>query len=114
RRHGLREGDTPQTADGAMLPAVSARQGVATNTAVMDVGAAQAVLGMEGSLTRLMMTGPPSLGAPPWEDVAPDLRRVSGADPDELERLTASFHLNLTAFGLLAFLVGLFIVYAAG
>ncbi len=31
----------------------------------------------------------------------------------DIERLSASFHLNLTAFGALAFLVGLFIVHAA-
>jgi putative ABC transport system permease protein len=31
----------------------------------------------------------------------------------ELDRLTDSFHLNLTAFGFLSFVVGLFIVYAA-
>ncbi|HVH03150.1 MAG TPA: FtsX-like permease family protein, partial [Amaricoccus sp.] len=31
----------------------------------------------------------------------------------DLDRLTDSFHLNLTAFGFLSFLVGLFIVYAA-
>ena len=31
----------------------------------------------------------------------------------DLDRLTDSFHLNLTAFGFLTFLVGLFIVYAA-
>ena len=31
----------------------------------------------------------------------------------DLERLTDSFHLNLTAFGLLSFVVGLFIVTSA-
>ena len=30
-----------------------------------------------------------------------------------MQQLTASFHLNLTAFGLLSFLVGLFIVHSA-
>ena len=37
-------------------------------------------------------------------------------EPDaetDLERLTDSFHLNLTAFGLLSFFVGLFIVNSA-
>ena len=36
-----------------------------------------------------------------------------GEEEADLKRLTESFHLNLTAFGLLAFLVGLFIVHAA-
>ena len=39
--------------------------------------------------------------------VAPPARR------GDLDRLTESFHLNLTAFGFLSFVVGLFIVYAA-
>ena len=38
---------------------------------------------------------------------------ASASDTDDLQRLTESFHLNLTALGLLAFLVGLFIVHAA-
>ena len=41
------------------------------------------------------------------------LRLVEPEDERDLARLTDSFHLNLTAFGLLAFLVGLFIVHAS-
>ncbi|MBN8980106.1 MAG: FtsX-like permease family protein, partial [Rhizobiales bacterium] len=41
------------------------------------------------------------------------LRYVEVGAPGELERLTDSFHLNLTAFGLLSFVVGLFIVHSA-
>ncbi len=41
------------------------------------------------------------------------LRLVEAGAETDLQRLTASFHLNLTAFGLLSFLVGLFIVYSA-
>lgn len=113
RALGLREGDAPAMDGGGALPPVVARPGVAPRTAMLDIGAAQAVLGMEGQLTRLAVSGPPSLGAPPLEAAAPELRRMEGADEGELQRLTASFHLNLTAFGLLAFVVGLFIVYAA-
>jgi putative ABC transport system permease protein len=50
----------------------------------------------------------------PLENVAGD--KVSLVEPDaesDLERLTDSFHLNLTAFGLLSFVVGLFIVNSA-
>src|SRR5207244_13224753 len=48
------------------------------------------------------------------ESVAGD--RLQLIEPDaatDLERLTDSFHLNLTAFGLLSFFVGLFIVNSA-
>ncbi len=50
----------------------------------------------------------------PLQQVAGDsLRLVEAGAETDLQRLTASFHLNLTAFGLLSFLVGLFIVYSA-
>jgi putative ABC transport system permease protein len=45
--------------------------------------------------------------------IAPHLQRESPRPATDLAALTDSFHLNLTAFGLLAFAVGLFIVHAA-
>ena len=48
------------------------------------------------------------------EAVAGDKLRYVAPDAEtDLERLTDSFHLNLSAFGLLSFLVGLFIVNSA-
>ena len=41
------------------------------------------------------------------------LRYVEAGAESDLERLTDSFHLNLTAFGMLSFFVGLFIVNSA-
>ncbi|MFX9188917.1 ABC transporter permease, partial [Acinetobacter baumannii] len=41
------------------------------------------------------------------------LRLIEPSAESDLERLTDSFHLNLTAFGLLSFFVGLFIVNSA-
>ena len=41
------------------------------------------------------------------------MRLVAADAESDLERLTDSFHLNLTAFGLLSFFVGLFIVNSA-
>ena len=41
------------------------------------------------------------------------LRLVEPNAESDLERLTDSFHLNLTAFGMLSFFVGLFIVNSA-
>src|SRR5204862_2017574 len=50
----------------------------------------------------------------PLESVVGDkLRFVEPDSATDLERLTDSFHLNLTAFGLLSFFVGLFIVNSA-
>ena len=99
---------------GADLPPLRAVEGVAPATLVMDIGAAQALLGMEGMLSHLLVVGDrpdlpalPQIGAMAWDRVA---ARAEGSD---IAALTDSFHLNLTAFGLLAFAVGLFIVYSS-
>ena len=52
-------------------------------------------------------------GVPALAEVAPNLVRIVPEGTSDLARLTDSFHLNLTAFGLLSFAVGLFIVHAA-
>ena len=51
------------------------------------------------------------MGLPPLADIAPDLVYTPTQARAETEGLTRSFHLNLTAFGLLSFAVGLFIVH---
>ncbi len=51
-------------------------------------------------------------GLAPLTEVAPDLKRVAPDPEGDIARLADSFHLNLTAFGLLSFAVGLFIVHA--
>ena len=57
---------------------------------------------------------PQASGSPaPLAEIAPQLRLVAPQDDVGLAQLTDSFHLNLTAFGLLSFAVGLFIVHAA-
>ncbi|WP_159963616.1 ABC transporter permease [Profundibacterium mesophilum] len=107
----------PETAsqlEGALPVPVRAAEGMAEGRAYADIGIAQRLLNRPGRIDRMLVTGPGSLGAPSLERIAPDLaqRRPSGED-DALGRLTDSFHLNLTAFGLLAFAVGLFIVRGA-
>ena len=80
---------------------------------VVDIGIAQAVLKMPDQVSRLLVgkaKGPRAT----LESVAGDrLRLVEPEAATDLERLTDSFHLNLTAFGLLSFFVGLFIVNSA-
>ncbi|NHX28211.1 ABC transporter permease, partial [Escherichia coli] len=61
----------------------------------------------DGQLSALIVTGDV-----PGE-VAPGLRQLPPQSGGDMARLTDSFHLNLTAFGLLSFAVGLFIVHAA-
>jgi putative ABC transport system permease protein len=83
------------------------------STAVVDIGLAQRLLGRPGRITRLLLAPRQSVGLIPLDELAPDLSVVSPERGGDLARLTDSFHLNLTAFGFLAFVVGLFIVYSA-
>ena len=80
---------------------------------VVDIGIAQQLLNMPDQLSRLLIgkaKGPRAA----LETVAGDRLRLVEPDAEsDLERLTDSFHLNLTAFGLLSFVVGLFIVNSA-
>ena len=80
---------------------------------VVDIGIAQRLLKMPDQVSRLLI-GKAKGSRAPLEAVAGDKLRLVEPDAEsDLERLTDSFHLNLTAFGLLSFLVGLFIVNSA-
>jgi putative ABC transport system permease protein len=83
------------------------------NALVMDVGAAQRLLGLEGRLTAVLLPRAGRAGLVALETAAPDLVRLPPQERADPEGLTASFHLNLTAFALLAFVVGLFIAQSA-
>ncbi|MCH2078468.1 MAG: FtsX-like permease family protein [Rhodobacteraceae bacterium] len=80
--------------------------------ATMDVTTAWEVLGKTG-FDYLVVTSPQPMGLPPLTEVAPGLTQVTEEAAGDIANLTRSFHLNLTAFGLLSFAVGLFIVHAA-
>ena len=68
---------------------------------------------MPDQLSRLLI-GKAAGKRAPLESIAGDRLRLIEPDAEtDLERLTDSFHLNLTAFGLLSFFVGLFIVNSA-
>ncbi len=85
---------------------------IAPGLAVADLAAAAALLEQEG-YTRLVVHAEQPLRRAALEDVGPGLRAVAPRTSDDLGRLTDSFHLNLTTFGLLSFAVGLFIVNSA-
>ena len=86
---------------------------VAPATAIMDIGLAQRLLGREGRIDRLILAPDQPLSRPALSTLAPDLVEAARQDGGDVARLTDSFHLNLTAFGLLSFVVGLFIVHGA-
>jgi len=114
RRLDLAEGAQPQTERGRRLPPLTALAEAPPGAIVVDIGVAQRLLDRPGKLSRLILADDAALDEARLKRVAGDALRLVAADDDsELARLTDSFHLNLTAFGFLAFLVGLFIVHAA-
>ncbi|WP_288431242.1 ABC transporter permease [uncultured Agrobacterium sp.] len=81
--------------------------------AFTDISAADRLLNRSGKLTRLVIAPDQRPGLPAIDAIAPELTVQTTEDRPDMARLTDSFHLNLTAFGFLAFIVGLFIVYSA-
>jgi putative ABC transport system permease protein len=110
----LHEGVTITTDSGESLPPLHIAPGLAPNMLVTDIGFAQRVLRKPERISRFVVDPEPTGARAALGDVAGDrLRLVEAGAETDLQRLTASFHLNLTAFGLLSFLVGLFIVHSA-
>jgi putative ABC transport system permease protein len=83
------------------------------DAAFTDIGVADRLLNRRGALGRIVIAPVQRPDLPAIETVAPELMRQSADDRPDMGRLTDSFHLNLMAFGFLAFVVGLFIVYSA-
>ncbi|MEE1866774.1 FtsX-like permease family protein [Pseudomonas auratipiscis] len=107
---GLKEGDQALGSDGQRLPPFVLKAQLAPGVVVVDIGHAQTLLQAPAQLSRLLLNGDvPTLPAA----IASQLTLQEASDDGDLQRLTDSFHLNLTALGLLAFVVGLFIAHAA-
>jgi putative ABC transport system permease protein len=106
------EGAAPTTG-GITLPPLKVAAQLVPGVLVVDIGVAQRVLKMPDQVSRLLI-GKTKGNRTTLEAVVGDKLRLVEPDAEsDLERLTDSFHLNLTAFGLLSFLVGLFIVNSA-
>jgi putative ABC transport system permease protein len=110
---GLKEGERPASSATALLPPLRLQSQLAPGVLVVDIGIAQQILKMPGRLSRLLVGESRAKHAPLEAIVGDKLRLVEANAETDLERLTDSFHLNLTAFGLLSFFVGLFIVNSA-
>ena len=109
----LPEGATPPMSDGTPLPPLRAQAQLVPGVLVVDIGVAQRLLNRPDQISRLLI-GKANGKRAPLESIAGDQLRLVQPDAEsDLERLTDSFHLNLTAFGLLSFVVGLFIVNSA-
>ncbi|MBR9906230.1 MAG: ABC transporter permease, partial [Gammaproteobacteria bacterium] len=100
-------GASPTLADGKTLPPLVLAPALPPDTLIMDIAAAAQLLESGDEITRIV-SAPGALAKAP---AGLTLTRASNlATPGQL---TESFHLNLTALGLLAWVVGLFIVQAA-
>lgn len=111
---GLAAGAMPRINDSGELPPLQPQPQLAPGVLIVDIGVAQRVLDKPGQISRLLV-GKTTHNARDLPDkvAGTTLQRVAPDSETDLARLTDSFHLNLTAFGLLSFLVGLFIVNSA-
>jgi len=105
----------PETAAlirGDALPPITETTRVPPGIVMADIAVAERLLNSTGVLTRLLVLREPAPGIAPLSEVAPHLILTRPDAAADTARLTDSFHLNLTAFALLSFAVGLFIVHA--
>jgi putative ABC transport system permease protein len=109
----LPEGATPPSSGGTLLPPLRAQAQLVPGVLVVDIGIAQRLLNMPDQVSRLLIGKAKARRASLETVIGDQLRLVEPDAESDLERLTDSFHLNLTAFGLLSFVVGLFIVNSA-
>ena len=84
------------------------------NLIVTDIATAQAVTGMIGQLSHIDLILDPAGIAWIQQHLPPSARLVDVAEQERSAAgLSASFELNLTAMGLLALMVGLFLIFNA-
>ncbi|WP_372876514.1 FtsX-like permease family protein [Pseudomonas sp.] len=111
---GLQAGAQPLSASGQRLPPLAVWPQLAPGVLLVDIGVAQRLLDAPGQVSRLLLPAAFARAAPPLPPaLATQLVLQRGDAEADLAQLTDSFHLNLSALGLLAFVVGLFIVHAA-
>lgn len=94
-----------------MGPEIAVSAELPPGTVLTDIATADRLLNRNGALSRLVvLPGQPDT-LPALSGIWPGLALNAAGSSTGPEALTASFHLNLTAFGLLSFAVGLFIVH---
>ncbi|SDW38716.1 putative ABC transport system permease protein [Ruegeria halocynthiae] len=93
------------------FPPILTSMALPPDLVLTDIGVAEHLLNRFGQISRLVVLPDQPRDLPPLSDIAPDLQRISPSAQLDTAQLTDSFHLNLSAFGLLSFAVGLFIVH---
>ena len=112
---GRRAGDRILLESGAYLPPLVAVPGQQLgHRLLLDIGALQAVTDSGGELSYLSVFPAARSRLEALSAALPaHLRYVDTLDTPNPAELTQSFHLNLAAMGLLAFVVGVFLTYNA-
>ncbi|WP_037315643.1 ABC transporter permease [Ruegeria halocynthiae] len=93
------------------LPPVLPTDALPPDLILTDIGVAETLLNKPGQISRLIVLPNQPQSVQPLSDIAPELELTRASARIDTAQLTDSFHLNLTAFGLLSFAVGLFIVH---
>ncbi|WP_428925083.1 FtsX-like permease family protein [Marinibacterium sp. SX1] len=104
----------PETAarlTGPDLPPVEVIDGLPPGVALTDISVAERLLDAPGRLSRILVLADQPMGLAPLDRLAPGLVLEPAEERTGVQGLTRSFHLNLVAFGMLSFAVGLFIVH---
>lgn len=115
RQLGRSEGERIELASGELLPPLRAVPGENLgHRLLLDIGALQALTGQAGTLSAILVFPAPAERLAALRDALPaSLEYVAGDTAPDPAELTRSFHLNLAAMGLLAFVVGVFLTFNA-
>ncbi len=107
------DGDFGLTLVGLLEPANPLQAQSLRSLLLTDIATAQAVLGKRGYLSTIHATFDESVQISSIEAVLPDniYIEVQSEQSDSQVALTRAFQINLTALGLLAFLVAMFLIY---
>ncbi len=97
---------------GLIEPRAGEGRAALDNVLVMDVAAAQELLGQVGSLTRIDLRLTEQEAESLRAELGPGVRLVQASEQRQtVGQLTEAFQLNLTALSMLALVVGMFLIY---
>ncbi len=109
-----RNGDSIELEDGSKLgPIVVDTQGMLNGTRILADIALLRMLERSSGISVIACSEMPPEKLQRLKSYLPNGMELSRSSRKELESLTQAFHINLSAMGMLAFLVGLFIFYQA-
>ncbi|MCY1392128.1 FtsX-like permease family protein [compost metagenome] len=108
---GFSVGEQPLDESGTALPPLEVRTQLAPGVLLVDIGVAQRLFSAPQRLSGMLVSKDFAGELP--AHLAGQLQLSQRSEAADLASLTDSFHLNLSALGLLAFVVGLFIVHSA-